>query len=42
MKFGPLVKGIKMIDIIQDEIFSEEQPGTPFLTTERMGKFWRS
>jgi hypothetical protein len=30
-----------MIDISRDEIL-EEYLGTPFLTTKRMKKFWRS
>jgi hypothetical protein len=30
-----------MIAIIQDEIL-QEQPGTPFLTTKGMKKFWMS
>jgi hypothetical protein len=41
-KFGPLEKRIKN-DRNQLRLnFSEEESGTPFLTTKGMKKFWKS
>jgi len=38
VKFGPLEKGTK---ISIEMNFSEEQPGTSFLTTKGMKEFWK-
>jgi hypothetical protein len=41
-KFGPLERRIKTIDVIRDEIFSEEPLDTNFLTTNVTEEFWQS
>jgi len=41
-KFGPLEKKLKTTGINENEIFSEEQLGTPFMTTTGIKKFWKN
>jgi hypothetical protein len=42
MKFGPLEKKDKERLTSIEMNFSEQQPGTPFLATKGMKKFWKS